>query len=163
MERRLLWLTQSSHGDIYRAILDYSPHICSAALLAIRSSDEVGQAGALGPEGQEVIDRLRPFLLFERRSSEWPGTQLFGHTATVLTFSLESGCVEILKEAANRFCEWRQPALPEDLCLLRQDGSPWLITIAHEGDTYFKLSGKEKMELMKAIPALGPISKDEPN
>ena len=53
-------------------------------------------------------------------------------------------------------CEraWRQPDLPEDLCLLRADGSPWLATIAHEADGFLLLSEAEREDLNTRVPAL---------
>jgi hypothetical protein len=55
--------------------------------------------------------------------------------------------------------EWRQPNYPEDLCLLRQDRSPWLVSIAHENDSYLCLSsGKEKEDIIINVPELGPLT-----
>ncbi len=69
-------------------------------------------------------------------------------------------CAELLKQATDRLYGWLQPALPEDLCLLRADGSEWLVTIAHEHTSYLCLSSGEHTRLVNAIPQLGPRLQD---
>ena len=61
---------------------------------------------------------------------------------------------KILGEAVEGLFDWIEPELPEDLCILRPDGSPWLVTISHEQDAYFQLSDKEKGELTELVPDL---------
>jgi len=74
--------------------------------------------------------------------------------ATVHRFRLtgESAC--ILQGATDGLYDWRSPSLPEDLCFLRQDMSPWLTSIAHEHDSYLTLSEEERSFLDASFPEL---------
>jgi hypothetical protein len=80
-----------------------------------------------------------------------------GHTASVSSYRLDPGLVEALAGAVAGLYQWRQPELPEDLCLLRPDGSPWLVTIAHERDGYFTLDDAERAALVAALPSIEPL------
>jgi len=77
---------------------------------------------------------------------------LLEETADVLTFRLERAVVALLAEHASSLYDWRQPELPEDLCLLREDGDAALVTIAHEHDAYLILSPAELDRLEAEIP-----------
>jgi len=50
--------------------------------------------------------------------------------------------------------EWRAPERLEDMCFLRDDGTPVLATISHEHDAFMELTNKEFEELLKAVPDL---------
>jgi len=99
------------------------------------------------------MKELQPFLIKKEDLSEWPGTRIAG-TAPVFTFQFNPRTARIIKETALSPFDWLQPELPEDLSLLRPDGTPWFVTIAHERDCYFKLTEKEETELTSAIPDL---------
>ncbi|MCL6592265.1 MAG: hypothetical protein K6U80_20260 [Firmicutes bacterium] len=58
----------------------------------------------------------------------------------------------IIKTYSKKISDWKQPKLPEDLCLLRDNGTPWLISIAHENDMYLEISIEEKEALINNIP-----------
>jgi hypothetical protein len=75
--------------------------------------------------------------------SEWPGTKLLSGTARVYSFDFDNDVAGLLRRAASGLFDWQQPLLPEDLALLRDDGSPWLTTIAHEHDAFLSLSEDE--------------------
>jgi hypothetical protein len=62
--------------------------------------------------------------------------------------------MSVLIEASEGLFSWTQPELPEDLCLFRKDGEPWLVTIAHEKDGYLVLSPNESAALTESIPTL---------
>ena len=42
--------------------------------------------------------------------------------------------------------------MPEDLCLLRRGGEPWLVTISYEHDSYVLVSQEELEWLRKELP-----------
>ena len=88
----------------------------------------------LDPSGERVLARLDPFVRRREKARSWPGTQLVGrgHNATVMRYRFGKEVVGILIDAADGLFDWTQPELPEDLCLMRSKGSPWLTTIAHE-------------------------------
>ena len=138
-------------GDLYQALIDYSRSCCTAFFLVVRDTCPINASC------NDVIQRLSGFFIERRSSSEWPGTVLYGHTATVYHYRLCLNSAEVLKNAVRGLYRWVQPDYPEDLCLLRNCGTPWLVSIAHEREAYFELSGSEREELARAIPALEAI------
>jgi hypothetical protein len=90
-----------------------------------------------------VLDWLVPFRVGREDASSWPGTELIGHTAVVYRYRLNADMVEQLALAADGLFDWVEPRLPEDPSLLREDGTAWLTTTAHERDAYFTLTAEE--------------------
>jgi hypothetical protein len=156
MDRATYDLLAEPTGDLYRELLDFAVGQCSTALLVVHNTP------ALGEHGSTLISQLRPFLRNEDSSDRWPGTELGPGASPVSVYRYDYGpeCAELLKQATDRLYGWLQPALPEDLCLLRDDGSEWLVTIAHEHISYLCLSSKERARLMDAIPQLGSRLQD---
>lgn len=63
--------------------------------------------------------------------------------------------MEVLKGCAQSVFEWLQPALPEDLCLLRDNGAPLLTTIAHEKLALLELSASDRASLLRSGAGVG--------
>lgn len=101
-----------------------------------------------------IIKKFHPYLISITEASEWPGTKLYSTTATVFQYKFNPESSILLVNSVKSLYSWNQPDFPEDLCLMRSDGSPWLATIAHEKDGYFELTSKQKGELQRAIPDL---------
>ena len=142
-------------GETYRRVIDLALHFCDQALLVIRTNI------SLSPYGAQTLKFLEPFLLRKMaKATQWPGTVLHyndlfpDNTATVYYYRLCSESARILKDAVEGLYSWKQPECPEDLCLLRSDGSPWLVTITHEEDSYLELTPKEKDRLLADVPEL---------
>ena len=138
-------LIEPSNQDYYD-LLDYALAECQYVLVAVRDTIQ------LNSKGQEVLEKLSNYLYNEKQTDEWPGTKLLNNQARVLQFHYVPGSVEILKVAVSSLYQWLQPDLPEDLCLLRADETPWLVTISHENDGYFVLLDQEKNHLFSALP-----------
>jgi hypothetical protein len=141
-------LSGELRDDLYRGLIAAGSRRGLTALLVVR--DRAG----LRPAGRELLSALRPALIAETVSSEWPGTRLLSGTATLRRFQLNTASAALLTGAAESLYDWVQPALPEDLCLLRPDGTPWIVTIAPERDAYFELSLAEQQELLTELPQL---------
>jgi hypothetical protein len=140
-------------GGAYRAVLDFArAQGVADALLVVRDGVH------LDPSGEAVLARLEPYLRERRKARSWPGTQLGGrgHNATVSRYRLNKEVVGILVEAADGLFDWTHLQLPEDLCLLRSSGSPWLTTIAHEYEAWFDLTPAESERMRQTIPDLVP-------
>jgi hypothetical protein len=150
-------LTRDLSGTMYHELLSYAMGVCSQALLVVRHPPSLPLDG----HGAEVLERLHPFLLRKIESSEWPGTKLFNHTASVFYYNFNSSCTSVIGNAADSLFSWLQPNLPEDLCLLKADGEPWLVSISHEKDGYLNMTDDEKRSLVNALPWIGPILKGE--
>ena len=151
MDRLYFTITSEPKNKIYRDLLDYAVNKCAFALVVTRPSLPCSGAGI------RAFKTLEPYLREERVSSEWPGTRLLAGTARVLLYQFGPECASVFKELANRLYSWQQPDPPEDLCLLRANEEPWLVSIAHERDSFLHLSEDEKSELLKALPDLAPI------
>jgi hypothetical protein len=108
--------------------------------------------------GETVLSRLRPFLVEERRGTAWPGTLLLSGEATIFQFNICDSVIEIIISAADGLYDWRQPSLPEDLALLRLDGTTVLGSIAHERDAFLELTDAEFSALVPAVPKLPEIA-----
>jgi hypothetical protein len=124
-------------GQTYRRLIECLAELCDVALLVVR--DGV----SLSADGRQVLDRLAPFLIGTELSAEWPGTRLSGREARVYRYSLSPGCVAVLENGVYGLFDWQQPGRPEDLCLLRNDGSAVLTSIAHEEDCFVTLSDED--------------------
>lgn len=114
-------------------------------------------AQSLNAHGSAVLEQLKPFLVSKSESSQWPGTELYDHTATVCTYRFDSACSSVLEKVAASLLSWLQPDLPEDLCLLRAGGEPFLVTIGHENDAYFNMTEKDKRHLEITLPWIVPL------
>jgi hypothetical protein len=143
------------NGDLshtmYCELLTYATEVCSQALLVVRRTLPLHGGGA------KVLADLQPFLLKKRESREWPGTILSNSTASVFCYNFDSNCASILQNAAESLFSWLQPDLPEDLCLLKANEEPWLVSISHEKDSFLNLTYEEKERLLKALPSFRSI------
>jgi hypothetical protein len=136
-------------GELYTALLDYALLECKYFILVTEERDK-----QLNIRGKKILAELSRYMYRREVKSEWPGTVLLSGTAVVITYYYVQESAEILKKNATSLYQWQIPDLPDDLCLLREDESPWLVTIAHESDSYFVLDRLEILQLQKAIPGL---------
>jgi len=143
--------THEPRGAVYRRLLERAVGRCQVLVLVIR--DGLGTSQAC----RHLVDLLEPYVIAQERSDRWPGTQLFGHTAQVLTIRFGAEVAELLMSSADGLFDWRQPDRPEDLSLLRDDERPWLTSISHERYAYFSLTEDELAELVEDVPQLGSI------
>lgn len=135
-------------GDRYRSLIDAGLQHGDILLLIVRPRTELTQAG------RELLAKLEPYLIDASEKSEWPGTQLFGSAVTVYKFRFNFESAERIKDAATRLYDWVHPELPEDPCILRSDGTPWLVTISHERFACLELTESELEELKRTAPSL---------
>jgi hypothetical protein len=142
-------------GTLYHGLIDFALSCCPLALLVVRPEMELADGG------RRVLASLDPFLESRVKSSRWPGTELFDGEAELFYFRLEPGSAELLKAATDRLYGWCQPDLPEDLCFLHADREPWLATISHENDGFFRLGDWERARLLHALPALKVTPSEE--
>jgi hypothetical protein len=125
-------------GPEYDALLESALTQCSTVVLTVRPNGEE-------PRARAVVDELGPHRLQD------------GATGPVFRYRLSRDTVAILKRSARGLYEWRHPGLPENLCLLRADGTPWLVSIAAERLGYLELTPFEKLLLGRAAPGLAAV------
>ena len=135
-------------GERYRSLIDAGLRHGETLLLIVRNGIGVEA------KGSALLDKLEPHLIDLTRQSQWPGTLLVDHTASVYRFRFNFASAQILKDETDRLYNWVGPELPEDPCILRKDGTPWLTTITHEGYAGFDLDPAEYEDLKRDAPLL---------
>ncbi|MGD0833791.1 MAG: hypothetical protein ABSA40_05110 [Candidatus Dormibacteria bacterium] len=138
--RKTYDLVDEPVGDDYRALLLCARPQCDTAVLSVDTTRELA-----GP-GRELLGRLAPSLRSEAISA---GVRR-------LRYELSGACIEVLGTAPGLFA-WMQPDRPENLCLLRPDGSPWIVSIAGDRIGYVELSPFEKLLLGRAAPGVAAV------
>lgn len=148
-------LMQEPRGSLYQQLISASLRYCQTFLLVVRHSPPLAESG------HATLRQLRAYLVDLEESPEWPGTRLFDDRATVSRFQLNNETATLLSSTVDGLYSWMQPAFPEDLCILRDDGTPWLVSIAHERDGYLLLTSDESAELATIVPGLVPAQIDQ--
>lgn len=154
MSKLIYDIIEEPIGNIYRKLIDYSLNYCTSFLFIIQDSDW------FNPSAFKFLESISPYLREKKLTSEWPGTKLgliedgVEDKTMVYHYNLTSESSSLLQKVVNGLYDWVQPELPEDLCLLRPDGSPWLVSISHENDSYLELTLEEKVLLEKTLPNL---------
>jgi hypothetical protein len=139
MDRNLYPLVGIPKDELYRGLIDAALEVCPEFLLVLR------QQVRLEVRAENVLARLQPKLLKAEMSTRWPGTELlFGDRAEIRHYRLDAESALVLKDAAKSLFDWIHPELPEDLCFMRPDGTPWLITTAHEHFADLSISSDER-------------------
>jgi hypothetical protein len=112
------------------------------------------QSGTLS--SSRAHDRLRElsqWLIDQVKVHEWPGTKLFGGSATLYRFRAEATVAPTLYQA-QRLYAWLAPDRPEDLAFYNEDGSVWLASCAHEGFGYLEAVSLNESEIAERVPTL---------
>lgn len=148
MTRKLYNFTREPRDSFYCALVDAGMSVCDRFLLVIR------QTCSVSAPATATTNQLRPYQLSQENASEWPGTRLHHGCALVTYYEFNQHSASVLKSTAHGLYDWKQPELPEDLCLLRPDGTPWLVSIAHESDAYVELTGTEYSSLVALVPEI---------
>ena len=149
MTRKLYNFTREPRDASYSALVDAGLSVCDKFLLVVRQTCSISAAATT------LETRLRPYHLSQEDASEWPGTKLHSGSALVTYYAFNTHSASVLKSAAHGLYDWKQPDLPEDLCLLSPSGAPWLVSIAHESDAYLELTEKEYSSLVAIAPEIG--------
>jgi hypothetical protein len=105
------------------------------------------------PAAHEIREALRPSMIRQHVTDEWPGTQLLGHAAIVRFYRLSPAARGVL-EAANGLYGWMAPGRPEDLAFYTTAGRCWLGSIAHEQDAFVDSDAVDVSRVVAAVPGL---------
>jgi hypothetical protein len=140
--------SREPRGSRYDALVRCALAYCGYALLVMQGSLRWSE------NAQSAVRVFQPWLVEERQSSEWPGTRTAAGPARLLIYRFDSGLADKLSTLARRLCQWESPDLPEDLCLFRPSGEPWLGSIAHERDAWLALTENEVTPVEAAIKPL---------
>jgi hypothetical protein len=147
-------LSSEPVGATYRALLAFAEGRSGRFSLVWRHQLSFDASAAA------IERRLRPFLIDETETAEWPGTTLIGHSAILRSYRLTAESVRELATAGRLFA-WEAPSRPEDLAFYDPDGRCWLASIAHEREAFVTLDAAGLKELAVAVPQLAFRQRDE--
>lgn len=139
---------QEPRGKAWRELLTAAGASVTRGLLVLRTDAPMAQRGV------EVLAALTPWRI---PSQAWPLPGPPAPGAEALWFRVDEGSLALLARCADGLYEWTQPDLPEDLCLFRPDGAPWLITLAHARDASLLLHEAERRQIARRYPSVAPL------
>ena len=99
----------------------------------------------------EIKHALKPFLVSNVRTDEWPGTKLIGHEAIVRRYRASDESVKLLQRAGSLY-SWLEPNLPEDLAFYASGEVGWLASISHEHEAWFLEETLRTAEIYAYVP-----------
>lgn len=152
--RRTLEIATEPRGRTYETLLYRAFRWCAELWLVVVPLP--GGADPLLPAGRKVLTDLEPHLASLTDEPEWPGTRLEGGgTGLVHRYRLHPDVLDVVAAATDRLYAWRPPELPQDLALVRGDGTPFLATVAAEEWAALALDDEERDVLGGELPELG--------
>src|SRR5262249_20126624 len=122
-------ISEEPKAETYLSLLNFALHTNSLFSLVWRDHHGFHQPAFA------IEEELRPNLVKELRTDEWPGTRLLGHFATVRLYRMSPEALSVLAEA-KRLYAWVTPKRPEDLSFYVSESRPWFGSIAHERDSF---------------------------
>ncbi|MFZ0130555.1 MAG: hypothetical protein WB808_05975 [Candidatus Dormiibacterota bacterium] len=135
--RKTYDLLDEPTGPDYAGLLECALVQCTTAVLTVPSSE-------MDPEGQATVESLARFQ--QAKSITAAGS--------LVRYALSRESVTVLQEATAGLYGWQHPGLPDNLCLYRGDGSPWLVSSAGAHIGYLEVSPFEKLLIGRTAPGL---------
>lgn len=134
-------------GQTYIDLLNFAASRCVSFSLVWNDQVRFEQSA------YEIKHALKPFLISNRRTDEWPGTNLIGHEAIVRRYRVTDESVKLLHVAGGLY-SWLQPNLPEDLAFYASGGEAWLASISHEKQAWFLDRALRSAEIYANVPQI---------
>ena len=132
-------------GQTYIDLLNFAASRCESFCLVWRDQFTFEQSA------YEIKHMLKPFLVSNVKTDEWPGTKLIGHEAIVRRYRIADESVKLL-HAAGSLYSWLQPNLPEDLAFYASGDTVWLASISHEHEAWFLDESLRPAEIYAYVP-----------
>lgn len=143
---------------VYSELIRFGCIWATESLLVVRDPDSDP-----GHSITDILSALSPFVKGSCRAREWPGTRLLDDDAMVYRYRTSPELARALTSIRSALFDWLHPEAPEDLCFIRSDGRPIVVTISHEPDAYLLLDEDEQIELEASFPELaGAITVEGP-
>src|SRR5882762_253615 len=117
-------------GQTYIDLLSFAASRCKSISLVWRDQFQFENSAS------QIKRALKPFLVSNVRTDEWPGTKLIGHEAIVRRYRVSDESVKLLHRAGSLY-SWLEPNLPEDLAFYASCEVVWLASISHEHEAWF--------------------------
>lgn len=132
-------------GKTYIDLLNFAASRCESFALVWRDHSR------FEPSAYEIKHALKPFLVSNIKTDEWPGTKLIGHEAMVRRYRVEDQSLKVLHVAGSLY-SWLQPGLPEDLSFYASGDAVWLASISHEKEAWFVDESLRPAEIYAYVP-----------
>lgn len=132
-------------AQTYIELLNFAASKCESFSLVWRDQFRFESSAA------EIKDALKPFLISNTRTDEWPGTKLIGHQAIVRRYRVSDESVKLLQRAGSLY-SWLEPNLPEDLAFYGSGNVAWLASISHEHAAWFLQASLKTTEIYAHVP-----------
>jgi hypothetical protein len=116
--------------------------------------------GDLDLRAQEFIAALEPHLITEATTDRWPGVVDTAGSACVRFYRLDAQSARTLARIGSLGAF--APPLPEDLCLLTNDKTPWLVSSTRANRFHLLLTGSEQRALAQSLPWLQLVPESDP-
>lgn len=134
-------------GETYKVLIDYLSSRCSIFSLVWREQLLFDESARL------IANQLRPVLIREVRTNEWPGTRLLENMATVRYYRSTQDSLALLKEQESLY-SWIANCLPEDLAFYDESETCAFGSISHEKDAWFNASFFDAEDIKTKIPGI---------
>jgi hypothetical protein len=136
-------------GESYDALVKFALSLGGTFSLVTRRKPLGANA-----DHDDVLERLRPFLIEEKKVKSWPGGRSGRGLATLRRYRCDRAARAVLVEAVVGLYGWVQPSRPEDLAFYDTRGRCWLETTTHEGEAYVHDDLVAGTSLQRAVPQL---------
>ena len=155
MPREKYWIYREPAEKDYAQLLEFCAKRCPKCTLVMEQPQQFGK------NCHQFLLSQKEHLIETTNQTEWPGTRLMGHSASVHWYRVTPELIAALKAKVRSLYEWIIPDLPEDLAFYWPDGSPLLGTCSHERFAFVYLSESEFDEFKQEVPDL-PLNKLRP-
>jgi hypothetical protein len=134
-------------GQTYIELLDFASARCESFSLVWRKQFQ------FEPSAHQIANALKPFLISNLSTDEWPGTKLIGHEAIVRRYRMTDKSVKVLRSVGGLY-SWLEPKLPEDLAFYSSGQVGWLASVSHERDAWFLDRSLSLDEICEHVPGI---------
>jgi hypothetical protein len=121
----MIEFTNEPRGATYSRLIDIAQTQCTRFSLVWRNDRRNKR------HQSELGRRLKPFVLSDIITNEWPGTWTFPYAHNLCTYELSQETATALKMVEGLY-DWLAPDFPEDLAFYVEKGEVWLTSVAHE-------------------------------
>lgn len=145
--------TGEAYADLLEAAVDYASEIRFVTF----------DRWSLHGDAERLISALEPWLVGSYETEEWPGTRMTGGwLGRVHSYRYDRESVAMVLNQTSRLWQWGGN-LPNDLHLVRADGTAWFASITSEDDVWLTLTDEEHKVVIQrpALAALLPSVADQ--
>lgn len=145
----MLMIVREPEGETYDALVKFALSLGGTFSLVTRRKPLGANA-----EHDDVLERLRPFLIDEEKVKAWPGGRSGRGLATLRRYRCDRSARDVLVEAVVGLYGWVQSRRPEDLAFYDANGRCWFESTTHESEAFIHDDLVDVAALKRAAPQL---------